>query len=120
MIYFLSETPTQTQQKQWIKRRTMWTGKTIQKDIRFEHENRTQKKKIEQEVKNNYGPPILEKMGKSYLEANAEMDKTTWHSIPYFFDIYKNLNAPQSDIYPHNVPDFDLDVINHVNEGIHS
>jgi hypothetical protein len=28
------------------------------------------KKKIEQEGKNNYGPPILEKMGKSYLEGN--------------------------------------------------
>jgi hypothetical protein len=49
-----------------------------------------------------------------------EIDKTTWHYIPYFLDFYKNLNVLQSDIYLHNVPDFDQHVINHVNEGIHS
>jgi hypothetical protein len=43
-------------------------------------------------------------------------------NIPFhiFSTFIKNLNAPQSDIYPHNVPDFDQHVINHVNEGIHS
>jgi hypothetical protein len=44
MIYFLSETPTQAQQKQWIQRRYMWTRQTVQKDITFENENKTQKK----------------------------------------------------------------------------
>lgn len=64
MIYFLSETPTQTQQKQWIKRRTMWTRKTIQKDITFENEE-TQKETIEQEVKKIMGDQSKRKSVKS-------------------------------------------------------
>jgi hypothetical protein len=49
--------------------------KTLHLRMKIKH-----RKKIEQEVKNNYGPPILEKMGKSYLEGNRQ-NNLTFHSI---------------------------------------
>ena len=79
MIYFLSETPTQAQQKQWIQRRSMWTRQTVQKDITFENENKTQKKNRTRGEKKLWAP-ILEKMGKSYLEGNRQ-NNLTFHSI---------------------------------------
>ena len=75
------------------------------------------REKMQQEMKN-----LRSHNTKEYWKILNRGKKTKQPDIPIdiFFDFYKDLNAPQSDIDPHNLPEIDPDVINHVNEEINS
>ena len=83
------------------------------KDIRFE-DTETQEKHATRDEK------LTVAQHKKYWKILNRCKKTKQLPIDFFFDFYITLNAPESDIDPHNLLEIDPDVINHVNEEINS